>query len=141
MKAFTAFCTGLLFSAGLYLSGMTNPNKVLAFLTLNEAWDPSLILVMGSATTIYFVGFRLARRRARPLLSPEWHIPPSRALTPALGLGALLFGVGWGISGYCPGPALASLFSLEIAPAIFTGGVLLGMGAFHLLTRALPIRR
>lgn len=100
---------GLLFSLGLVVSGMIDPAKVLSFLDIAGAWDPSLAFVMGGAIAVAFPGFRLAQRRARPLLDDGFHLPSSRLVDARLIGGSALFGLGWGLAGYCPGPAVAAL--------------------------------
>lgn len=105
----SGLASGTLFGAGLALAGMTNPNKVLNFLDVTGAWDPSLAFVMLSAIPIAALGFWLARARARPLLTQRFILPQKSRLEPSLLFGAALFGVGWGLGGYCPGPAVASL--------------------------------
>jgi len=107
-----AFGAGLVFGAGLALSAMTHPEKVLGFLDLSGHWDPSLLLVLGSATGIAGIAFPLILRRKAPLLMPGFEVPSATRIDPRLAFGALLFGLGWGISGYCPGPAIALLAAL-----------------------------
>lgn len=141
MRSFVAFAAGLLFALGLGVAGMTSPAKVLAFLNVNGAWDPSLLFVMGGAVLVYGMGYRLVRRRSEPVLDKEFHVPSSREVTPALLGGSALFGVGWGLAGYCPGPALVSLATLSLRPILFAGGMLLGMAMFYVLNRRRPIRR
>jgi uncharacterized protein len=105
----SGLASGMLFGAGLALAGMTNPNKVLNFLDLTTAWDPSLALVMLTAVPVSALGFWMARHRARPLFARCFVLPERSRLEPSLLLGAALFGLGWGMGGYCPGPAVASL--------------------------------
>lgn len=116
--------SGILFGAGLALAGMTNPNKILNFLDLTGAWDPSLALVMLGAVPVAGLGFWLARRRSRPLMAERFMLPEKSRLEPSLLIGAALFGIGWGVGGYCPGPAVASL-SRPSAPLL---GYLAAMG-------------
>lgn len=104
-----ALVAGLLFGAGLTVSQMINPAKVLAFLDLAGAWDPSLLLVMASAVAVSALGTILARHRDRPLLAPSFQIPSRRDIDGKLIAGSAIFGLGWGLYGYCPGPALAGL--------------------------------
>lgn len=104
-----AFFCGLLFGAGLAVSGMLDPAKVSNFLDITGQFDPSLILTLGAAVAVAFAGFRLARQRARPVLASTFAWPTTRVVTPRLLLGAALFGLGWGLAGLCPGPAIASL--------------------------------
>ncbi|MFT4248840.1 MAG: YeeE/YedE family protein [Pseudomonas sp.] len=125
-RGLAALLSGLLFGLGLALAGMTDPRKVLAFLDLAGAWDPSLLWVLGAAVAVALTGFQLARRRPAPLLEGSFQPPPPGRIDRALLLGALLFGIGWGIAGYCPGPALASLANgnrelLAFLPALLLG--------------------
>jgi uncharacterized protein len=105
----SAFASGLLFGLGLLVSQMVNPAKVLAFLDIFGAWDPSLAFVMGGAVAVSAVGYQIARRRGVPVLAPRLEIPTRRDLDARLIGGAALFGIGWGLAGLCPGPALAAL--------------------------------
>lgn len=109
MRAWTAFAAGLLFGLGLSLGGMTQPAVVLGFLDIFGAWDPRLVFVMAGAVLTTAIGYRLVLRRSRPLLAERFQWPTSRRIDTRLIGGAALFGIGWGIAGYCPGPALASL--------------------------------
>jgi len=109
MRAFALpLIAGALFGAGLVVSGMADPAKVLAFLTLAPGWDPSLALVMASALAISLPGFAWARRRGRPLFGGSFSAPATQTLDRRLLVGAALFGIGWGLSGFCPGPAVVS---------------------------------
>lgn len=126
--------SGVVFGAGLSLSGMINPRKVLAFLDVAGQWDPTLLLVMGSAVGVTLVAFRFVLRRAEPLLG-SFDLPTRRDVDLPLLLGASLFGAGWGLAGYCPGPALAA-FTVDLRePAIFGTAMAAGM----YLRRLLPI--
>jgi uncharacterized protein len=109
MRAWIAFAAGLLFGLGLSLGGMTQPAVVLGFLDIFGAWDPRLVFVMAGAVLTTAIGYRLVLRRSRPLLAERFQWPTSRRIDARLMGGAALFGIGWGIAGYCPGPALASL--------------------------------
>ena len=109
MRAWIAFVAGLLFGLGLSLGGMTQPAVVLGFLDIFGAWDPRLVFVMAGAVLTTAIGYRLVLRRSRPLLAERFQWPTSRRIDARLVGGAALFGIGWGIAGYCPGPALASL--------------------------------
>lgn len=104
-----AFVAGLLFGIGLYTAQMVNPVKVLAFLDIAGRWDPSLALVMGAAVLITGLGFPLVLRRSKPLWGNNFTLPTRRDIDRDLLAGAALFGIGWGIAGYCPGPAIAAL--------------------------------
>ena len=119
--------SGLIFGAGLALSGMTDPTKVLGFLDVTGAWDPSLLLVMGGAVTVAFVGFRVVRGQPQPVFAGAFHLPTRQAIDSALIGGAVLFGIGWGVSGYCPGPAVALMAAPGREALIFLPAVVLGI--------------
>jgi uncharacterized membrane protein YedE/YeeE len=104
-----ALLCGLVFGAGLAIAQMTDPRKVLNFLDLAGPWDASLLFVLGGAVVVAFAGYRIVLRRAKPLLDDRFHLPQSTSVDAALIGGAVLFGLGWGLAGYCPGPAIASL--------------------------------
>jgi uncharacterized membrane protein YedE/YeeE len=108
-KAAMGLASGTLFGAGLALSGMTNPSKVLDFLDVSRGWDPSLAFVMGAAIPVSALAFWFARRRSRPLFDSHFRMPDKTRIDPSLLIGSILFGLGWGLGGYCPGPAVASL--------------------------------
>jgi len=131
----SALVAGSLFGAGLVLSGMTNPDKVIAFLTVNHNWDASLIFVMGCAVLLAGVGYSLANRRNSPLLDINFHEPVAQAVDRRLIIGSALFGTGWAVSGYCPGPAIVGSFLVDERAAIFLGAYLAGIGIFE-MTRA-----
>ena len=122
-----AGAAGLLFGAGLALSGMVNPEIVLGFLDVAGAWNPALLFVMAGAVPVTFVGYRLAFGRGRPWLGAGFDLPGSRAIDRPLLLGAALFGAGWGLAGYCPGPALASLPSLHPGTLVFFAAMVCGL--------------
>lgn len=135
-RAVAAFFAGLIFATGLAVSGMTQPHKVIGFLDIFGDWDPSLIFVMMGAIAVHSVSYRLIRRRSTPLLESEFHLPKENKITPRLILGAVLFGVGWGLGGFCPGPALVSLSSFEMRPLIFVVAMLAGIGLFKIFDRS-----
>jgi uncharacterized protein len=122
-----AFVAGLVFGAGLIVSGMTRPRKVIGFLDVFGKWDPSLAFVMLGAIGVHLVVFRLVRKRGSPLFSNEWSVPSRRDIDLRLIVGAALFGAGWGIAGFCPGPSLVSLPSATPQIAIFVAAMLLGL--------------
>ena len=134
MRILVGFITGLVFGLGLVISGMANPAKVLNFLDLAGTWDPSLVFVMGGAVTVTFVGYRLAWHRKQPLLESRFELPTRTDLNPRLMAGAAVFGLGWGLSGYCPGPALTALSLAAPGTLIFVPAMLAGMW----LARAVP---
>jgi uncharacterized membrane protein YedE/YeeE len=127
-RSVVAFLSGLLFSAGLCVSGMTRPSKVLGFLDVFGSWDPSLALVMLGAVSVSAIAFRVARRRVGPVLGGEFSIPGAgRALEARVIAGAALFGVGWGLSGLCPGPAVVSLAGGQTGAFVFMAAMVVGM--------------
>ncbi len=133
------FLSGLLFGAGLVLSGMADPAKVLNFLDLAGTWDPSLAFVMAAAVAVTMVGYRIVLQRSRPLFAPAFDLPPTRAVDLRVVLGPAVFGVGWGLAGFCPGPALTSLALAAPGTLIFVPAMLAGMAiARWLTTRPLP---
>ena len=127
MRLLTAFVAGLIFGLGLIISGMTNPAKVIGFLDVFGQWDPSLGLVMGGAILIGVFAFGVAKTRKTSLLGNTMQLPTSKDIDKKLLGGSLLFGIGWGLAGYCPGPAIASLLSDATQPLIFTAAMLGGM--------------
>lgn len=131
--SFISFVTGLLFGLGLMLSGMADPAKVLGFLDLAGAWDPSLAFVMAGAIGVGVVAFALARRRRISLLGLAMQLPTATGITPRLLLGSALFGIGWGVAGFCPGPALVALGMGEGKAIGFVLAMLAGMGVFEWL--------
>lgn len=135
MQVLMALIVGLVFGIGLIVSGMTNPAKVQGFLDLAGNWDPSLAFVMGGAILVGLIAFRFAGRRERSLLGDAMHLPTATQIDRRLVLGSLAFGAGWGLAGYCPGPAVASLATGNVKTVIFTIAMLAGMGIFELLER------
>ena len=129
------FVVGLLFGLGLLLSVMTDPGKVLGFLDLIGPWDPSLALVMGGAIAIGVIAFALAKKRTVSFLGGAMRLPMSSEIDRRLIVGAAMFGAGWGLAGFCPGPALVSLASGQPKAAIFVVAMLVGMSAFELIDR------
>lgn len=124
-----SFIVGLLFASGLAISGMTQPQRVIGFLNPLD-WDPSLLFVMLGAVGVHLISYPLIRRRSSPLLDTKWHVPTRKDVTTRLIVGSALFGVGWGIAGFCPGPALTSLATGDIRSALFVGAMISGMLLF-----------
>lgn len=120
---------GLLFGSGLAIAGMTDPRVVVGFLDVAGAWNPTLVFVLVGAVVTTFIGYRLVLRRDRPLWESSFHLPSATSVDARLLGGAGLFGVGWGLSGYCPGPALASATSLQPGTLTFLVAMLIGMTA------------
>lgn len=135
IRLVSAFAAGLVFGVGLLVSGMANPDKVLGFLDLAGAWDPSLALVMGGAVGVGIVAFTIARGRTTSLLGEPMRLPERRDIDAPLVLGALGFGVGWGLAGFCPGPALVALGALELKALVFVAAMIAGMGLYELIER------
>jgi hypothetical protein len=128
MKALlTSFISGFVFALGLGISGMTRPLKVIGFLDFFGAWDASLAFVMLGAIAVYFVAYRWCRRMSSPLFALDFALPKRSDLDARLVLGAVLFGVGWGLGGFCPGPALTSLASGAFAIFVFVAAMAVGM--------------
>ncbi len=125
-RVFAALVAGVFFGVGLALSGMIDPNKVLNFLDVAGNWDPSLALVMGGALSITFIAFGIIPKRDRPLFDEKFRLPTRRDIDRPLIMGAILFGAGWGIAGYCPGPALASFGMGLMDPIILIASMILG---------------
>jgi uncharacterized membrane protein YedE/YeeE len=122
-----SFLSGLVFAAGLAISGMTRPGKVLAFLDVGGAWDPTLAFVMAGAVAVH-VGFALrAKRSAKPLFADRFAFPARDSIDAPLVLGAAIFGIGWGLQGYCPGPAVAASASGDAVPLVFLASMIVGL--------------
>lgn len=130
----SAFAAGLLFGLGLIVSGMADPAKVLAFLDVTGRWDPSLAFVMAGAVAVSAVGYRVARRRGRPVLATRLDLPTRRNIDLRLIAGAAVFGLGWGMVGLCPGPALTLLTVLPAQAATFVAAMAVGMLVFRLVS-------
>jgi len=126
---------GFWFACGLGISGMTQPQKVVGFLDLTGDWDPSLLFVMLGAVLVYSIGYRWVVRKPTPLFSQEFLLPSNRQIDHSLLLGSALFGVGWGIAGFCPGPALTSLVSLSYPSLVFVASMIVSMALFEWFQR------
>lgn len=137
MTHLVALASGMLFAVGLGVAGMTQPSKVVGFLDLFGQWDPSLAFVMMGAIAVYMPVFRVMQRRGRPVLTPHLQVPGPRPIDGRLLAGAALFGVGWGLSGFCPGPALVSLTTLSGPALVFGAMMLAGMGLHTLYQRTI----
>ena len=138
MQIFTALLAGLVFGLGLIVSGMANPAKVLGFLDLAGAWDPSLGLVMAGAVGVAAVAFASARSRAVSFIGAEMRLPTASHIDRRLVLGSIVFGIGWGIAGFCPGPGLVALGMGEVKALIFVAAMLTGMAVFEWRERRPP---
>src|SRR5215468_10844764 len=128
-----SFVCGLIFGAGLLISGMTQPEKVLGFLDIFGAWDATLAFVMGGAVAVASIGFALARRSTAPVFAARFSWPERRDIDAPLVAGAVLFGIGWGLVGICPGPALVNLAGLSLPIVVFVGAMVIGMLGYEVL--------
>jgi len=137
-RPLVALVAGLTFGLGLALSGMLDPARVRGFLDIGGAWDPSLVFVLGGAVSVSALGYGLSRRLPRPALARTFDLPTSRRIDAPLVLGAALFGIGWGLSGFCPGPAVAALSTGAAPVFVFVTAMLLGMAASELRVRRSP---
>jgi hypothetical protein len=135
-----SFGCGLIFGAGLLISGMTQPEKVLGFLDIFGEWDATLAFVMAGAVAVAAIGFTLARRRAAPILAPKYFWPERNDIDAPLVIGAILFGIGWGLVGICPGPALVNLAGLSQPILVFVAAMALGMLAYERYRRSGIVR-
>ena len=127
------FVAGFLFGLGLVVSGMANPAKVVGFLDLAGNWDPSLILVMGGGLLVTVPAFHLVLKNPQPLFEEKFFLPTSSAVDKKLMAGAVLFGLGWGIAGFCPGPAIVALVSLNSTVLMFFAAMIAGMLLHHVI--------
>jgi hypothetical protein len=134
-----AALAGLVFGIGLVIAGMTDPRKVLAFLDVAGDWDPSLVFVLGAAVIVAGVGFRVVFRRGRPVLGDRFHLSTRRGVDRSLVLGSAIFGVGWGIAGFCPGPAIGALGFASVQALWFVPALLLGAGLHRWQARRRPV--
>lgn len=133
MIVLASLFAGLVFGLGLIASGMANPAKVLGFLDVTGNWDPSLAFVMAGAIAVGVVAFAVARRRTTSVLGAEMRLPSARHIDRRLVAGSVLFGIGWGVAGFCPGPGLVALGMGEIKALVFVAAMLAGMGLFEIL--------
>ena len=138
-QSISSFVVGFIFAIGLAISGMTQPQKVIGFLSLAD-WDASLLFVMMGAVAVHALSYPLIMRRKSPILDAKFHVPTRQDVTPRLIVGSALFGVGWGLAGYCPGPALTSLASLHVQTLVFVVTMIVGMLIFNKTERYLKMR-
>lgn len=137
MRILFGFMSGLIFGLGISISGMANPAKVLNFFDVTGTWDPSLAFVMGGALVVTFIGYRLILAKPEPVLDTRFHISTNRKIDAKLIAGSAIFGIGWGIAGFCPGGALPALGTGSVEVALFVGALLVGM----FVAKALPSTR
>jgi len=135
MTIFASWVAGVIFGLGLIVSGMADPAKVLGFLDLAGAWDPSLAFVMAGAISVAAVAFGVARKRTVSFLGAAMNLPKTRRIDRRLVAGSLMFGIGWGVAGFCPGPGLVALGMGEIKALVFVVAMLAGMGLYEVLER------
>lgn len=135
MKLFISFLLGTLFSVGLSISGMVNPDKVIGYLDFFGTWDPALMFVMGGGVGVNFILFKLILKRENPILEEIFSVPSNNLINKKLVIGAALFGVGWGLGGMCPGPGLSNLFLLSPKVIAFLVSMLIGMLVYRFTDR------
>lgn len=135
MKGLIALCCGMVFGLGLAVSGMTDTAKVLGFLDLFGTWVPDLVFVMGAAVCVTLLCFRFVLKRSKPVLGGRFYLPEKTTLDGRLLGGAAIFGIGWGVYGYCPGPALSALVYLDWKTGVFVVAMLLGMALANRLDK------
>ncbi len=135
MLNLNAFLVGLVFGLGLIVSGMTDPSKVIGFLDLAGAWDPSLAFVMGGAILVGAGAFSVAKKRQRSLLGEPMQLSSATELDKGLLIGSLVFGIGWGLSGFCPGPAVVSAAAGQPKALVFVAAMLTGMALYNMIER------
>lgn len=140
-NSIVALLVGFIFAIGLGVAGMTQPAKVVGFLDIFGSWDPSLMFVMAGAIAVHFITYKLIRKRTKPVFDIKWHVPTSKEVTPALMVGAFLFGIGWGLGGLCPGPAITALASFEVRPFIFILSMIIGMYLYRLVDKKLKLKK
>lgn len=134
-----SFVVGFLFAIGLAIAGMTQPQRVIGFLDPWN-WDPSLLFVMFGALSVHAITYPLVRKKPSPLFDSKWHVPTRKDLSSRLILGSALFGIGWGLGGFCPGPAITSVASGDARALIFVASMLAGMGLYKKTGHYLGLR-
>lgn len=141
MRVFIALMAGALFGGGLVVSDMVNPARVLAFLDIFGDWDPALAFVMGGAIIPSAIAYWYSKKLTRPLIEEKFFVPQNRAIDASLIIGALIFGAGWGLAGYCPGPAIAGIAFADWQPIVFVAAMLAGMWLFRLSSELVQSQR
>ena len=140
MRTVVGFLCGLIFGVGLVVSGMSNPAKVLNFLDITGTWDPSLAFVMGGAVLVTFIGYRFVLNRSAPVMSEVFHLPTKKDVDGQLLTGASIFGIGWGLGGFCPGPAFTAVPLMSTGIIAFFPALLIGMWAGRMAPTLLSAR-
>ncbi|HEU4378525.1 MAG TPA: DUF6691 family protein [Hyphomicrobiaceae bacterium] len=138
MRALASLIAGVVFGLGLVISGLANPAKVLNFLDVAGTWDPSLAFVMAAAVAITWLGYRLVLAQPKPAYDTTFHLPAPTAIDRRLVAGAAMFGVGWGLAGYCPGPAITALALFNPSTLVFVAAMLLGMWLGPMVAAKVP---
>lgn len=138
-RILVSIACGILFGTGLVVSDMVNPARVLAFLDITGAWDPSLAFVMCGALIPSSIAYAIRQRRSKPVFEAQFHVPMNRVIDPPLVAGAVLFGLGWGLVGLCPGPAIAALVTGRWEAALFAAAMLAGMFAYRIVSPRLTV--
>jgi uncharacterized membrane protein YedE/YeeE len=141
LRNWSALLVGFLFSIGLGISGMTQPQKVIAFLTWGPDWDPSLLFVMVGAIPVHAIVYFAIRNKKSPLFDKQFHLPKTTEITKPLMIGSVVFGLGWGLAGYCPGPAVTSVGGGSVSAIIFTFSMLSGMLIYRIFERWKELRK
>ncbi|TGJ99549.1 YeeE/YedE family protein [Leptospira semungkisensis] len=130
-----ALIVGLLFAIGLGLSGILQPANIVGFLDVFGKWNPTLLFTMAGAVGVHFITYKLIRKRKTPMFSKDWFIPTRQEITPALIIGSLIFGIGWGLGGYCPTVSVTTLASFETRPIIVFASIIFGMLLFGFMDK------
>ncbi|WP_133130782.1 DUF6691 family protein [Legionella yabuuchiae] len=133
MHRLSAFLIGIVFGTGLSISNMTNPYKILNFLDFFGPWDPTLLVVMATAVVTTYIGYQIVFRAPKPKLTETFYLPEKTKISKQLILGSIIFGVGWGSTGYCPGPSIAALSTFNMDPLYFVIGMVLGSYMYWLI--------
>jgi uncharacterized membrane protein YedE/YeeE len=134
MERLSAFFIGVLFGCGLVISNMTNPNKILNFLDFFGHWDPTLLIVMLTALFTTLIGYQFILKKEKPLIAEDFHLPQNKSITKKLIIGSAIFGIGWGLTGYCPGPAITAILTFNFDPLFLVIGMILGSYSYWLFT-------
>ncbi|PJZ57185.1 DUF6691 family protein [Leptospira barantonii] len=135
-----ALFVGLLFAVGLGISGILQPSNIVGFLDVFGNWNPTLLFTMAGAVGIHFITYKLIRKRKTPMFTKNWFIPTRQEITPALVIGSVIFGIGWGLGGYCPTVSITSLASFESRPFIVFVSIIFGMLLFRFMDKKMNLK-